>query len=39
MEHSLRLEELDHLYETLVPEEREKLLECLLVAAHGRRTN
>ena len=29
----LPLEELNHLYETLSPEERDELLQCLLVAA------
>ena len=36
MENTLRLEELNHLYETLTPEECDELLESLLIAApHG----
>ena len=31
----LRFEELQHLYSTLSPEERDELLQCLLVAAPG----
>jgi hypothetical protein len=30
---ALRLEELNHLYENLSPEERDELLQCLLIAA------
>ena len=33
MTDSLPLEELDHLYETLTPEERDEMLQCLLIAA------
>ena len=38
MENTLRLEELNHLYETLTPEECDELLQCSLIAAsHGER--